>query len=69
MTFHTALGFAPIQYLAMANGILAGYYLNGSQDRALVHRITPTGNVPLGECAVSFPHKNSVIEYLKGVNA
>jgi hypothetical protein len=69
MTFHTAFGFSPIQYTVLTGTTLAGYYLNSAQDRALVHRITPTGNVPLGECPVSFPHRVSVAEYIERVNA
>lgn len=57
--------FAPIQYTCLVGTTLAGYYLNAAQDRALVHRITPTGNVTLGECAVSFPHRVGVAEYIE----
>jgi hypothetical protein len=68
MTFHTALGYAPINYTCLVGDTLVGYYLKGHQTRAVVHQITPLGNVPLGECSVSFPHVNSVREYVERVS-
>jgi hypothetical protein len=67
MTFHTALGFAPIQYTALVGTTLVGYTLNGAQDRARVHVIGPVGNDFIGECDVSFPHRDAVVRYVERV--
>lgn len=67
MNYHEALGYSPIQYTALIGSTLIGYYLNSNQDTARVHRISPTGNVSLGECAVAFPHAQSVAAYVREV--